>query len=93
MKVRKKTIVVEAITFEELVEYGIINGDNIIHGMPWNFKYKGHDVTHENDECYLIPTHQGIVRFEKGDMLITQIDGEIYTCKLDIFEKTYEEVK
>ena len=93
MKYRKKPVVIEAITFEEFVEYGIINGGNIVNGMPWNFKYNGHEITHENDECYLIPTHQGIVRFEKGDMLITQIDGEIYPCKLDIFEKTYEKVE
>ncbi len=28
----------------------------------------------------------------KDDMLITGVDGEIYPCKKEIFEKTYEEV-
>jgi len=29
----------------------------------------------------------------KADMLITGINGEIYPCKLDIFEATYEAVE
>lgn len=88
----KKPIVIEAITFDELIEYGKTNGANIVNGMPWSFKYKGHSITHENDECYLVPTNHGSVRFNKGDMLITQVDGEIYPCKKDIFEKTYEPI-
>lgn len=28
----------------------------------------------------------------KDDMLITGVDGEIYPCKKEIFEKTYEKV-
>jgi hypothetical protein len=92
-KFRKKPIVIEAITFDELVEYGKTNGANVVNGMPWSFEYNGHPVTHENDDCYLIPTLEGTMRFERGDMLITGIKGEIYPCKLDIFEKTYEPVE
>lgn len=93
MKYRKKPVVIEAITFEEFVEYGKNNGGNNINGMPWSFEYNGHGVTHENDECYLVPTSSGIVKFTPQDMLITQIDGEIYPCKKDIFEATYEAVE
>ena len=92
MKFRKKPVVIEAITFEEFVEFGNKHSDNIVDGMPWSFDYKGHSVTHENDECYLVPTHQGIVEFTPNDMLITQIDGEIYPCKIEIFNATYEKV-
>lgn len=87
---RKKPVVIEAITFEELVEYGKQNGGNIVNGSPWSFKYKGHGITHENDQCYLIPTLEGSMKFTPSDMLITGVNGEIYPCKIDIFEKTYE---
>lgn len=89
---RKKPVVIEAITFDELVEHGRSNGGNIVNGMPWSFKYKGHPVTHENDDCYLIPTLEGTMRFDRGDMLITGVKGEIYPCKPDIFAATYEPV-
>jgi hypothetical protein len=90
LKFRKKPIVVEAITFDGLVEYGRNNGANIVNGMPWSFQYKGQPITHENDQCYLIPTPEGTMKFTPNDMLITGVNGEIYPCKLDIFEKTYE---
>lgn len=92
MKYRKKPIVIEAITFDELVEYGKSGSANIVNSMPWSFDYKGHPITHENDDCYLIPTLEGTMRFDRGDMLITGIKGEIYPCKFDIFEATYEPV-
>src|SRR3546814_20198851 len=61
-------------------------------GYAWHFSYKGHPLTHENDDCYLIPTLEGTMRFERGDMLITGVAGEIYPCKRDIFDATYEAV-
>lgn len=89
MKFRKKQVVIEAITFDELVEHGRTQTTDT-NGMPWSFNYGGHPVTHENDNCYLIPTLEGTMRFERGDMLITGVKGEIYPCKPDIFEATYE---
>lgn len=89
-KYRKKPIVIEAITFDELVEYGKYNGGNIVNCMPWSFNYKGQPITHETDRCYLIPTPEGLMQFTPNDMLITGIKGEIYPCKIDIFEATYE---
>lgn len=91
-KYRKKPVVIEAITFDEFVEYGKTHGANIVNGMPWSFNYNGHPVTHENDKCYLIPTLEGTHNFTPDDMLITGVQGEIYPCKIDIFEATYERV-
>lgn len=87
---RKKPVVIKAITFDELVEYGKSHGGNNVNGMPWSFEYAGKPITHENDDCYLIPTLEGIMRMERGDMLITGVKGEIYPCKKDIFDMTYE---
>ena len=92
MKYRKKPVVIEAITFDELVEHGKANGANIVNGMPWSFEYGGHPITHENDDCYLIPTLEGTHQMKRCDMLITGIKGEIYPCRKDIFDQTYEAV-
>lgn len=92
MKFRKQPVVIEAITFAELVQHGRDNGANIVGGMPWSFKYNGHPITHENDQCYIVPTNSGSARFTPDDMLITQIDGEIYPCRLSLFAETYEPV-
>ena len=91
-KYRKKPVVIEAITFEEFIEYGKAHAENLVDGMPWSFEYKGHPVTHTNDECYIIPTLEGEYSFTPSDMLITGVKGEIYPCKKDIFEATYEPV-
>ena len=92
MQYRKKPVVIEAITFDELVEYGLRNSNTIIEGMPWSFEYQGQHVSRENDSCYLIPTLEGTMKFTREDVLITGVRGEIYPCKIDIFEKTYERV-
>jgi len=93
MKFCKKPVVIEAITFDELVAHGIALSGNVINGMPWSFTYNGHAITHENDDCYLIPTLEGTMKMMRGDMLITGVKGEIYPCKGDIFAMTYEPVQ
>lgn len=102
MKYRKKPVVIEAITFDEFVQYGRDSGAVCVNrrdaagvhpiSMPWSFSYNGHPVTHENDQCYLLPTLEGTMRFTPDDMLITGVKGEVYPCKLDIFAATYEAV-
>lgn len=90
-KFRKKPVVIEAITFLEFVEHGLASASYVSDSnMPWSFDYNGHAITHENDKCYLIPTLEGAMKFTPDDMLITGVKGEIYPCKTDIFEKTYE---
>jgi len=93
MKYRKKPIEIEAITWEEFVEFGKKQSPKDAkehNGMAWSFEYNGHAITHKNDECYLIPTLEGTHNMTPDDMLITGVKGEIYPCKKDIFELTYE---
>jgi hypothetical protein len=40
----------------------------------------------------LIHTLEGVMRADKGDWIIKGVNGELYPCKPDIFEKTYEPV-
>ena len=89
-KFRKRPVVVTAITFDELVKHGRDSGAPDAQGMPWSFSYKGHPISHERDDCYLIPTLEGTHNMTPADMLITGVKGEIYPCKLDIFAATYE---
>jgi len=100
---RKKAVEVEFITFNEFVEYGHkfikenpTKGNYGFHdkeykgdGLPWSFQYQGHPITHEDNKCYLVPTLEGTMRFTPEDVLITGVKGEIYPCKIDIFEATY----
>lgn len=96
MLFRKKPVLIEAITFDELVAHGIAQckaegrQSNIVNGLPWSFNYAGHAISHENDSCYLIPTLEGTMKMGRTDLLITGVKGEIYPCKRDIFEATYE---
>jgi hypothetical protein len=91
MLIQKKPILLEAITFEELVDFGRLSGTRHIHGgMPWSFEYAGHPITHENDDCYLIPTEEGVMKMQRGDLLIIGVEGEIYPIKRAIFDKTYD---
>lgn len=41
---------------------------------------------------YEIETLEGTMKANEGDYIIKGVNGEIYPCKPDIFEKTYEEV-
>lgn len=41
----------------------------------------------------LIPTLEGAMRANQDDWIIRGVNGELYPCKPDIFEKTYEKVE
>lgn len=45
-----------------------------------------------SEEELIIHTLEGDMKANKGDYIITRINGEKYPCKPDIFIKTYEEV-
>ena len=48
---------------------------------------------YQTDIGFDIFTLEGPLHASVGDYIITGIQGEIYPCKPDIFEATYEEVK
>ena len=45
-KFRMKPMIVEAITFDELIKYGLTKTTNVYNNMPWSFDYEGISVTH-----------------------------------------------
>lgn len=94
-KYRKLPVVIEAMTWDELVQYGIENGGNVVNGLPWSFKIGDRPVTHDCQggyDRYLISTLEGDMEMTQNDILIIGVKGEAYPCKLDIFRATYEPV-
>lgn len=81
-KFRMKPMIVEAVTFDELIQYGLTQTDNIYNGMPWSFEYMGIPITHETDDCYIIG---GSERFTRNKLLIVKGD-DISVVDADAFE-------
>ncbi len=85
---RKKPVVIEAF------KYGVdprptwfddeVTKDNIK-------TFSTDNILDEKLFC-MIRTLEGQMRGDFGDFIIQGINGEIYPCKPDIFEKTYEKV-
>lgn len=93
-KATKKPVTIEFFTWEEVVKMGLEANPDSIHGegenaRAWNFMFHNVQLTHENDSCYIVPTLEGNHNFTPNDVLIFGIKGEIYPCKKDIFEMTY----
>jgi hypothetical protein len=93
MKYRKKPVVIEAFKLErrqlnwcEWAYTALTNNTIISHNCG-----KFHRI---DEETYLIiKTLEGDMKANLGDYIIKGVKGEIYPCKPDIFEMTYEEYK
>lgn len=83
---RKKPIVVE------VIQYTKDNLDTILKTVAGSYMYAGIPNTSVKEHLR-IPTLEGVMESNIGDYIIKGIRGEFYSCKKDIFEETYEEVK
>lgn len=90
MRYRKKPIVIEAIQFfppkVETLSYSL-KFDEWVDSRRADRK-----VTYRKDKLY-ISTLEGEMEASPGDWIIRGVEGELYPCKPDIFEKTYEKVE
>ena len=88
MKYRKKPVVIEAFQWT--------NKGNFV---DWKSLPEWFTEAYEKGDILLltdgveIKTLEGQLKANVGDWIIQGIKGEIYPCKPDIFEATYEEVK
>jgi hypothetical protein len=57
-----------------------------------NYSYNGYGTSIEDARCK-IKTPNGTMIASFGDYIIKNANGEIYPCKPDIFEETYEVAK
>lgn len=82
MKYRKKPLEVEAFIMgiDDIPDWFMdkVTSNEIILSRNVNETY-----------CY-IKTLEGTMKADYGDYIIKGINGEVYPCKPDIFEKTYE---
>ena len=54
---------------------------------------QGSIYPNEDDGSLMVGTPEGSLKANPLDWIIRGVKGEIYPCKPDIFEKTYDEVK
>lgn len=84
-KYRKKPVVVEAIQFKcdakTIEEIALMRG---VREVRIDFS--------QTPPTIKIPTLEGTMTAKVGDYIIRGVHGELYPCKPDIFEKTYEKV-
>ena len=87
MKYRKKPIVIEAQqwdgTFQETMR--------LSEEMKIDTVSKSYNVMDNTVSLWRIGTLEGPHEVSKGDWIIKGIKGELYPCKPDIFEMTYNE--
>jgi hypothetical protein len=84
MRFRKKPVVIEAVqlleeTFTDCLEF--VGQDNLGDG------------TSQDELCIEIVTLEGNMMAREEDWIIRGVKGEVYPCKLDIFEATYEPIE
>lgn len=88
MRYRKKPVVIDAFRLgDEWPDW-------------WAEKISANEITAHNvdgrlrggPDYALIKTLEGVMRGENGDWIIRGVKGEVYPCKTDIFEATYEPV-
>ena len=67
-----------------------------IDAFPWtcgcNLPDWGRAKLTEHEKFAHIDTLEGTMTATPGDFIIRGVEGEVYSCKPDIFEKTYERV-
>lgn len=80
---RKKPVVIEAVQFR---------GDLSSGHEVWSWSDRNPAIT-VHDGHLIITTLEGDHRADPGDWIIRGVHGELYPCKPDIFEKTYEPVE
>ena len=98
MQYRKKPVVVDAFQYNG----NLRNLDGEYHIPIWvaaafmaGIIHYGYDIK-DADEAELklyIDTLEGAHHVSAGDYIIREVNGELYPCKPDIFEKTYEKVE
>lgn len=86
-KYRKKPVVIEAVHARALIHASGHDWKALPSWMREAYEKGGIVFTH--DAIY-IKTLEGEMKAEKSDMVICGVKGEVYPCKPDIFEETYE---
>ena len=93
-KYRKRPIVIDAVQFTEKLALELFcKRESPIFGkLTPNGSYHPADgIVYEAH--IIIDTLEGAMKADINDWIIKGVNGELYPCKPDIFEKTYEPVE
>lgn len=96
MKYRKKPVEVEAFQYAGVRKSDQTNlGEYLFNECPKWLSDAWDDGVMFKDETknLYIKTLEGVMKVNIGDYIIRGVKGEIYPCKPDIFEQTYEKVE
>lgn len=88
-KYRKKPVEIEAFQLAE------DDGTLTLAYPQWFLKAirQGEIVPQPNSSCVVIPTLEGAMTASEGDWIIRGVKGELYPCKDEIFQLTYDKVE
>ena len=92
MKYRKKPVVIEAFEYDGDLQYN----SGIWYVPDWAVKAFNDGILFYGEDTpwnLYVGTLEGNMLVRVGDFIIRGINGELYPCKPDIFEKTYEKVE
>lgn len=84
-KFRKKPVVVEAVQFTDEKKNMVLNDVR-----QWQQNVYPSITAIDREPILIIPTLEGEMTASLNDWIIRGVNGEVYPCKPDIFEKTYE---
>jgi len=84
-KYRKKPVVIEAVQITD--DWFDNDPPNILHPLDHRIEYD------PVNRCVNIKTLEGTMVGKIGDWIIAGVQGEVYPCRADIFEQTYDLVK
>lgn len=94
MKFRKKPVVIEAMQWKGVPKP---IGPDAESGMDyfekfdqWVDKNQGDMKLTYSGSNIFVPTLEGVMTASPGDCIIKGVKGEMYPCKPDIFDATYE---
>jgi hypothetical protein len=89
VRFRKRPVEVEAVRYtgENINEVWDTFGSGVIYGPGGMHSRPPHST---DDRGAYVETLEGVMCANPGDWIIRGVKGEIYPCKPEIFEATYE---
>ncbi|BBK77324.1 hypothetical protein [Clostridium butyricum] len=86
MKYRKKPVEIEAFQYDG----DFLNREGNFYIPTWGIKAYREGILFFDGPTLKVKTLEGDMVASVNDFIIQGVNGEIYPCKPDIFEKTYE---
>ena len=71
----------------------LMNSKGEYYCPEWAVENYKNGILFFNREDLLVRTLEGYKQVTVGDYIIQGVNGELYSCKPDIFERTYDPVK